>query len=60
MGVTTAFSRLLHLPGIWVRQVAFETDRVAVTVALRRSRLVCPDCGYTTRSRHDTRPVDAT
>lgn len=60
MGVTTAFSRLLHLPGIWVRQVPFETDRVAVTVALRRSRLVCPDCGYTTRSRHDTRPVDAT
>jgi transposase len=58
--VTTAFSRLLRLPGIWVRQVAFETDRVAVTVALRRWRLVCPDCGYTTWSRHDTRPVDST
>jgi transposase len=58
--VTTAFSRLLRLPGIWMRQVAFETDRVAVTVAQRRWRLVCPDCGYTTRSRHDTRPVDST
>jgi hypothetical protein len=32
VAVTTAFSRLLHLPGIWVHQVAFETDRVAVTV----------------------------
>ncbi len=60
MRVTAAFSRLLRLPGIWVRQVSFEADRVAVTVALRRWRLVCPDCGYTTRSRHDTRPVDST
>jgi transposase len=57
--VTAAFSRLLALPGIWVRQVTFEADRVAVTVALRRWRLVCPDCGYTTWSRHDTRPVDS-
>jgi Helix-turn-helix domain of transposase family ISL3 len=46
VGVTTAFSRLLHLPGIWVRQVAFETDRVAVTVALRR--LDCPTHGVRT------------
>jgi len=58
--VTAAFSRLLRLPGIWVRDVAFEADRVLVTVALRRRQLVCPDCDYTTWSRHDTRPVDST
>jgi transposase len=50
----------LRLPGIWVRQVAFDADGVAVTVALRRRRLVCPDCDYRTRSRHDTRPVEST
>lgn len=59
MRVTAAFSRLLRLPGVWVRHVAFEADRAVVTVALRRWRLVCPHCGYTTPSRHDTRPVDS-
>jgi transposase len=58
--VTAAFSRLLRLPGIWVRQVAFEADRVVVTVALRRRRLACPECDHTTWFRHDTRPVDST
>ena len=35
MRVSTAFSRLLCLPGVWVRTVSFEPDRVVVTVALR-------------------------
>jgi transposase len=55
--VTTAFSLLLRLPGVWIRHVAFEPDRVAVTVALRRRLLVCPDCGFTTSARYDRRPV---
>ncbi len=59
MRVTTAFSRLLRLPGVWVRRVRFEPDRVVVEVALRRRLLVCPECGYSTRSRKDTRPVDS-
>ena len=59
MRVTTAFSRLLRLPGVWVRRVRFEPDRVVVEVALRRRRLVCPECGYSTRSRKDKRPVDS-
>jgi transposase len=58
--VTTAFSRLLRLPGVWVRHVAFEPDRVVITVALRRRVLVCPDCEYSTPYRHETRPVDST
>ena len=51
MRVTAAFSRLLALPGVWVRQVDFEPDRVVVTVALRRRRLACPECGFETTSR---------
>jgi transposase len=57
--VTAAFSRLVRLPGVWVRKVRFEPDRVVVEVALRRRRLVCPECGYSTRSRKDKRPVDS-
>ena len=56
MRVTTAFSRLLRLPEVWVRKVRFEPDRVLVEVALKRRRLVCPECGYSTRARKDTRP----
>jgi transposase len=57
--VTTAFSRLLRLPGVWVRKVRFEPDRVIVEVALRRRRLVCPKCAFSTRARKDTRPEDS-
>jgi transposase len=55
--VTTAFNRLLALEGVNVRQVDFGVDTVVVTVALRRRKLVCPECGYTTSARYDTRPV---
>jgi transposase len=57
MRVNAAFSRLLRLDGVWVRDVQFEEDRVVVEVALRRRRLLCPACGYSTRHRHDRRPV---
>jgi transposase len=57
--VTTAFSRLLRLSGVWVRKVRFEPDRVLVDVALKRRRLLCPKCGYSTRARKDTRPEDS-
>ena len=59
MRVTTAFSRLLRLKGVWVKKVCFEHDRVVVFVALRRRRLVCPLCEYSTRARRDTRPTDS-
>jgi transposase len=53
MRVTAAFSRLLDLPGVWVKKVRFEPDRVVVTVALRRRRLHCPKCSYATRHREN-------
>jgi transposase len=55
--VTAAFSRLLRLPGIFVRDVAFQADRLVVTVALRRRLLACPQCSFATAARYDTRPV---
>ncbi len=51
MRVTSALSCLLDLSGVWVRSVCLEPDRVVVAVALRRRRLVCPRCSYSTRHR---------
>jgi transposase len=56
--VTAAFSRLLRLKGVWIRSVKFEPGVVVAEVALRRKRLHCPLCGYSTRARKDTRPED--
>lgn len=59
MRVSTAFSRLLRLKGVWVRAVRFERDRVVVEVALRRRRLVCPECAFSTPHRHDVRQAQS-
>lgn len=57
MRVSSAFSRLVRLPGVWVKTVRFQPDRVVVEVALRRRRLQCPRCEFSTAARKDTRPV---
>jgi transposase len=57
--ITAAFSRLLDLPGVWVRNVRFEPDRVVVTVALRRKMLVCPKCSYSTWHRESHQHHDS-
>src|SRR5437763_16695692 len=54
--ITAAFKRLLGLPGVNVRSVEFTDLAVVVTVALRRRRLVCPECSFSTRTRYDRRP----
>jgi len=59
--VTTAFNRLLALEGISVLEVSFTgTASVMVDVALRRRRLVCPMCSFSTWARYDTRAVAST
>jgi transposase len=58
--VTTAFNMLLRLAGVNVTAVAFHADRVVVDVRLRRRRLVCPRCGWSTRWRYDTQPHPST
>jgi transposase len=45
--VTTAFKRLLRLPGACVVDVAFGAEGIVVTVRLRRRRRVCALCGQT-------------
>ena len=47
--VTTAFNRLLRLPGAAVIDVSFTGEGVIVTVRLRRRRRVCSRCGQTGR-----------
>ena len=59
MRITAAFSRLLDLSGIWVREVRFEPDRVVVDVALRRRKLVCPKCSYQTMARENEQAHDS-
>jgi transposase len=49
MRVTTAFKRLLRLPGAAVADVSFGAEGVIVTVRLRRRRRVCAGCGQTGR-----------
>jgi transposase len=55
--VTTAFNRLLRLPGASVVDVCFGAEAVVVTVRLRRRRRVCSRCGQTGRDLelHDRR-----
>ena len=45
MRVTTAFNRMLRLPGASVIDVSFGAEGVIVTVRLRRRRRVCSGCG---------------
>jgi transposase len=59
MRVCAAFSRLLRLDGVWIRDVQFTDDRVVVALALRRRRLICPLCGYSTRHRHNVQRVES-
>lgn len=47
MRVTTAFNRLLRLPGASVIDVSFTSEGVIVTVRLRTRRRVCSRCGQT-------------
>jgi transposase len=57
MRVSTAFNRLLRLPGASVTDVSFAAEGVIVTVRLRRRRRVCSVCGQTGRRLeiHDRR-----
>ncbi len=57
MRVTTAFKRLLRLPGASVLDVSFGAEGVIVAVGLRRRRRACSVCGQTGRQLeiHDRR-----
>ena len=59
MRATTAFKRLMDLPGVTVSDVDFQPARVVVTVKLSSRKLHCPECGFLTKARYDTRPVSS-
>lgn len=59
MRVTAAFKHLLRLPGVNVTTVDLLADRIVVTVALRRRKLLCPLCDHSVRARHNTQVVDS-
>lgn len=54
MRVSTAFNRVLGLPGASVTGVRFDREGVVVTVRLRRRRRVCSSCGQLCQATHDT------
>lgn len=53
MRVTTAFNRMLAIPGAWVASVAFAPEGIVIGLRRRSSRLRCP-CGWSTTSRYDS------
>jgi transposase len=53
---TTAFNRLLDLPGTRVRAVSFGDEGIFVEVALRRRRPVCSRCGQVFSGMKDRAP----
>ena len=55
MRVTSAFNRLLRLPGASVTDVSFGAEGVIVTVRLRRRRRVCSVCGQLAGHVHGRR-----
>lgn len=63
MRATTLLNRVLNLPGVRVVGVDPQTLQgagpVVVEVALRRRRLVCPSCPFSTSRCYDQRGVDS-
>ncbi|MGH8909500.1 MAG: transposase family protein [Egibacteraceae bacterium] len=60
MRLTTAFNKLLRLPGVFVTAVTFEQVRIIADVRLTHQRLTCPKCGWSTRARHNWQPNPST
>ena len=59
MRVTSAFCRLLRLEGVRVCGVEFLAGRIVVRVALRRQRLVCPLCAFSTMASEGLQDHDS-
>lgn len=53
MRITTAFNRILRLPGASVHEITFTDHGLVIALRRRRRRLLCP-CGTTTASRYDS------
>jgi transposase len=56
--VTTAFNKMLAIPGAWVASVQFTPAGVVVGLRRRFRRLTCPLCGWRSSRKHDARERD--
>lgn len=59
MRASTLLNAVLELRGVRVGDAVVVDGELRVTVTLRRRRLACPQCSFTTRHRYDTREVDS-
>lgn len=59
MRITSIFKHLLDLSGVTIDKVELRGNKVVVHVKLRKSKLKCPQCDFTTRARYDTRNVSS-
>lgn len=55
MRVTTAFNKMLAIPGATIASVEFTPAGVVAGLRPRFRRLTCPACGWSTRARYDVR-----
>lgn len=53
MRATTAFNKMLVIPGATVAEISFTPEGVVVSLRRRYRRLTCP-CGFKTRAGYDT------
>jgi len=56
---STLLNSLLGLSGVRAGKTAVCDGELRVTVSLRRRRLCCPQCSFSTGHRYDTREVDS-
>lgn len=54
MRVSTAFNRMLRVPGAWVDRVDLDAGGAVIVHLRRKSGLRCCPCGHSTRARYDT------
>ncbi|MCI4673765.1 ISL3 family transposase [Candidatus Mycolicibacterium alkanivorans] len=59
MRASTLLNSLLGLSGVRAGKTAVCDGELRVTVSLRRRRLCCPQCSFSTGHRYDTREVDS-
>lgn len=53
MRATTAFNRMLNIPGATVAAVTFTPEGIVVELRRRFRRLTCPYCGWSSRATYD-------
>lgn len=59
MRAPTLLNAVLELPGVRASDATVVDGELRVTVTLRRRRLACPRCSFTTGHRYDTREADS-